>query len=142
MIMTEKYKILAKYIKDLSSETPDTETYVFVKDRISKYQLSIDINSKALKNSMIEIDTRFKFQDGEKSKKKSYFEILYSTIIKVNKDIKDKEELEKIVLCDVQNEIYPELKKSFLDLLHNSGYPNVKFEKPVDFEALYKQKFN
>ena len=142
MIMTEKYKILAKYIKDLSSETPDTETYVFVKDRISKYQLSIDINSKALKNSMIEIDTRFKFQDGEKSKKKSYFEILYSTIIKVNEDIKDKEKLEKIVLCDVQNEIYPELKKSFLDLLHNSGYPNVKFEKQVDFEALYKQKFN
>ena len=140
--MTEKYKILAKYIKDLSSETPDTETYVFVKDRISKYQLSIDINSKALKNSMIEIDTRFKFQDGEKSKKKSYFEILYSTIIKVNEDIKDKEKLEKIVLCDVQNEIYPELKKSFLDLLHNSGYPNVKFEKQVDFEALYKQKFN
>tara|TARA_B100001057_G_scaffold176265_2_gene176966 strand:- start:739 stop:1167 length:429 start_codon:yes stop_codon:yes gene_type:complete len=142
MIMTEKYKILAKYIKDLSSETPDTETYVFVKDRISKYQLSIEINSKALKNSMIEIDTRFKFQDGEKSKKKSHFEILYSTIIKVNEDIKDKEELEKIVLCDVQNEIYPELKKSFLDLLHNSGYPNVKFEKQVDFEALYKQKFN
>ncbi len=140
--MTEKYKILAKYIKDLSSETPDTETYVFVKDRISKYQLSIEINSKALKNSMIEIDTRFKFQDGEKSKKKSHFEILYSTIIKVNEDIKDKEELEKIVLCDVQNEIYPELKKSFLDLLHNSGYPNVKFEKQVDFEALYKQKFN
>ena len=140
--MTEKYKILAKYIKDLSSETPDTETYVFVKDRISKYQLSIDINSKALKNSMIEIDTRFKFQDGEKSKKKSHFEILYSTIIKVNEDIKDKEKLEKIVLCDVQNEIYPELKKSFLDLLHNSGYPNVKFEKQVDFEALYKQKFN
>ena len=103
MTMTEKYKILGKYIKDLSSETPDAETYIFVKDRISKYQLGIDINSKALKNNMIEIDTRFKFQDGEESKKKSYFEILYSTIIKVNEDVKNKEELEKIVLCDVQN---------------------------------------
>tara|TARA_Y200000002_G_C22361343_1_gene529203 strand:- start:185 stop:607 length:423 start_codon:yes stop_codon:yes gene_type:complete len=140
--MTEKYKILGKYIKDLSSETPNAETYLFVKDRISKYQLGIDINTKALKNNMIEIDTKFKFQDKEDSKKKSYFEILYSTIIKVNDDIKDKKELEKIVLCDVQNEIYPGLEKSFLDLLHNSGYPDVKFEKKVDFDALYNQKFN
>ena len=142
MTMTTKYKILGKYIKDLSSETPDTETYIFVKDRISKYQLGIDINSKALKNNMIEIDTKFKFQDKEESKRKSYFEILFSTIIRVNEDIKDKKELEKIVLCDVQNEIYPDLEKSLLDVLHNSGYPNVKFEKQVDFDALYKQKFN
>ena len=142
MTMTTKYKILGKYIKDLSSETPDTETYIFVKDRISKYQLGIDINSKALKNNMIEIDTKFKFQDKEESKKKSYFEILFATIIRVNEDIKDKKELEKIVLCDVQNEIYPDLEKSLLNVLHNSGYPNVKFEKKVDFDALYKQKFN
>ena len=141
MTMTTKYKILGKYIKDLSSETPDTETYIFVKDRISKYQLGIDINSKALKNNMIEIDTKFKFQDKEESKRKSYFEILFATIIRVNEDIKDKKELEKIVLCDVQNEIYPDLEKSLLDVLHNSGYPNVKFEKQVDFEALNKQKF-
>ena len=142
MTMTEKYKILGKYIKDLSSETPDAETYIFVKDRISKYQLGIDINSKALKNNMIEIDTRFKFQDKEDIKKKSHFEILYSTIIKVNEDMKNKKELEKIVLCDVQNEIYPDLERSLLNVLHNSGYPNVKFEKQVDFEALYKQRFN
>ena len=142
MTMTTKYKILGKYIKDLSSETPDTETYIFVKDRISKYQLSIDINSKALKNNMIEIDTKFKFQDKEESKRKSYFEILFSTIIRVNEDVKDKKELEKIVLCDVQNEIYPDLEKSLLNVLHNSGYPNVKFEKQVDFDTLYKQKFN
>ena len=142
MTMTEKYKIIGKYIKDLSSETPDAETYIFVKDRISKYQLGIDINSKALKNNMIEIDTKFKFQDAEKNKKKSYFEILYSTIIKVNENIKKKDELEKIVLCDVQNEIYPGLEKSLLDLLHNSGYHDVKFEKQVDFETLYKQRSN
>ena len=140
--MTKKYKILGKYIKDLSSETPDAETYIFVKDRISKYQLGIDINSKALKNNMIEVDTRFKFHDIEDSKKKSYFEILYSTIIKVDEDIKNKKDLERIILCDVQTVIYPGLEKSLLDLLHNSGYPNVKFDKPVDFEALYNQKFN
>ena len=142
MTMTENYKILGRYIKDLSSETPDAETYIFVKDRISKYQLGIDINSKALKNNMIEIDTRFKFQDREESKKKSYFEIIYSTIVKVNDEIKDKKELEKILLCDVQIEIYPDLEKSLLDLLHNSGFPEIKIEKKVDFENLYKQKFN
>ena len=140
--MTDKYKILGKYIKDSSSETPDLETYLFVKDRIEKYQLGIDINSKALKNNMIEIHTTFKFEDKEQSKKKSYFEIIFSTIIKLNSEITDKKELEKIILCDVQTEIYPDLEKSLLDLLHNSGYPNIKFEKKVDFENLYKQKFN
>ena len=140
--MTKNYKILGKYIKDLSSETPDTETYIYVRDRIAKYQLDIDINSKALKNKMIEINTRCKFQAKNESKKKSYFEIIYSTILKINDEIKDKKELEKIVLCDVQIEIYPALEKALLDLIHNSGYPNVKFEKKVDFEALYKQRFN
>ena len=140
--MTENYKILGKYIKDMSSETPDLETYLFVRDYISKYQLNIDINSKALKNKMIEVNTILKFEDKSENKKKSYFEINYSTIVKINEDIKEKKELEKIVLCDVQNEIYPELEKSFLNLLHNSGYPNIKFEKKVDFEQLYNQKLN
>tara|TARA_B100001769_G_C21674556_1_gene373943 strand:+ start:45 stop:467 length:423 start_codon:yes stop_codon:yes gene_type:complete len=140
--MTEKYKILAKYIKDLSSETPNIETHLFVKDQISKYQLGIDINSKALKNNMVEINTTFKFEDKENNQKKSYFELVYSTIIKINDDIKDKKELEKIILCDVQTKIYPDLEKSLLELLHNSGYPGVKFEKKVDFENLYKQQFN
>ena len=140
--MTEKFKILSKFIKDLSSETPDVETYLFVRDRIAKYQLGIDIDSKPLKNKMIEINTKFKFEDKEQSKKKSYFEIIYSTIIQVNDEIKDKDELQKIVLCDVQIKIYPDLEKSLLDLLHNSGYPGVKFEKKVDFEVLFKDRFN
>ena len=142
MIMTEKFKILGKFIKDLSSETPDVETYLFVKERIAKYQLGIDINSKPLKNKMIEINTSFKFEDKEQSKKKSHFEIMYSTVIKVNEEVKEKKELEKIILCDVQIKIYPALEKALLDLLHNSGYPGIKFEKKVDFEALYKQRFN
>mgnify|MGYP001402430931 FL=1 len=142
MTMTEKFKVLGKFIKDLSSETPDIETYIFVKDHISRYQLGIDITSKALKNKMIEVNTKFKFEDKEESKKKSYFEIIYSTIIKISEDVKDKEELEKIILCDVQIEIYPDLEKALLSLLHNSGYPDVKFEKKVDFENLFKQRFN
>tara|TARA_Y200000002_G_scaffold369820_1_gene364466 strand:+ start:227 stop:649 length:423 start_codon:yes stop_codon:yes gene_type:complete len=140
--MTKKFKIMGKYIKDLSSETPDAETYIFVRDRISKYQLDIDINSKVLKNKMIEISTKCKFIDKEESKKKSYFEIIYSTIIKIDDEVKNKKELEKIILCDAQIEIYPSLEKAILDLLHNSGYPGIKFEKKVDFEALYNQRFN
>tara|TARA_B100000131_G_C17945341_1_gene544110 strand:- start:304 stop:726 length:423 start_codon:yes stop_codon:yes gene_type:complete len=140
--MTEKFKILGKYIKDLSSETPNVETYLFVRDRISSYQLDIDINSKALKNKMIEIITTFKFVDKNNNEKKSYFEIVYSTVIQVSEEIKERKELEKIILVDVQNKIYPDLEKSLLDLLHNSGYPGIKFEKKVDFENLFKQKFN
>jgi len=140
--MTKNYKILGKYIKDMSSETRDIETYIFVRDYISKYQLNIDINSKALKNKMIEINTILKFEDKQDNKKKSYFEINFSTIIKLEQEIKDKKDLEKIILCDVQTEIYPELEKSLLNLLHDSGYPDVKFEKKVDFEQLYTQRLN
>ena len=142
MTMTKKYKILGKYIKDMSSETPDIETYIFVREHISKYQLNIDINSKALKDKMIEVNTILKFEDKQDNKKKSYFEVNYSTIIKVEEEIKEKKDLEKIILCDVQTEIYPELEKSLLNLLHDSGYPNVKFEKKVDFEKLYTQRLN
>ena len=140
--MTKKYKILSNYIKDMSSETPDIETYIFVKDYISKYQLNIDINSKAIKNKMIEVNTILKFEDKQNNKKKSYFEINYSTIVEIDDEIKEKNELEKIILCDVQIDIYPELEKSFLNLLHNSGYPDVKFEKKIDFEQLYNQRLN
>ena len=142
MIMTKNYKILAKFIKDMSSETPNAETFIFVKDNISKYHLSIDIKSKALKNKMIEINTIFKFEDKEKNQKKSYFEINFATIVKINDEVKEKKELEKIILCDAQVEIYSDLEKSFLDLVHNSGYPGVKFEKKIDFVNLYNQRFN
>ena len=140
--MTEKYKILGKYIKDLSSETPDIETYLYVKECISKYKLGIEITTKALKNKLIEVNTKLKFEDHEKNKKKSYFEIVYATVIKIQDNIKDKKELERIILCDVQNDIYPDLEKSLLDVLHNSGYPEIKIEKKIDFENLYNQRFN
>jgi|TARA_B100001093_G_scaffold267942_1_gene256253 preprotein translocase subunit SecB len=140
--MTEKFKILAKYIKDMSGETKDVETYLFVKEKIAKYQLGIDITSKALKNKLIEVNTNLRFEDKEENEKKSYFEIVYSTILKINEEINDKKEMEKIILCDVQTKIYPDLEKSLLNLLHNSGYEEIKFEKKVDFEALYNSRLN
>tara|TARA_Y100001970_G_scaffold101950_1_gene128071 strand:+ start:5094 stop:5516 length:423 start_codon:yes stop_codon:yes gene_type:complete len=140
--MSENYKILGKYIKDMSSETPDIETFLFVKDVISKYQLNIDINSKALKNKLIEINTTLKFEDKEASEKKAHFEIIFATIVRVGDEIKEKKDLQKIILCDVQKEIYPDMEISLLNLLHNSGYPDIKFEKKVDFEKLYNEKFN
>tara|TARA_A100001035_G_C27704494_1_gene464149 strand:- start:219 stop:641 length:423 start_codon:yes stop_codon:yes gene_type:complete len=140
--MTKKYKVLGKYIKDMSSETPNIETYLFVRDNLSKYQLGIDITSNPLKNKHIEVNTSLKFEDKNQSKLKSHFEIIFATIIKVDENLKDKKELEKIILCDVQNEVYSFFEKSLLDLLHNSGYPGIKFEKKVDFDGLYKQKFN
>jgi len=141
-MMSENYKIMSKFIKDISGETPDIETYLYVKDFISKYQLNIEINSKPLKAQIIEINTLLKFHDITESKKKSHFEMTYTTVIKLNEEIKDKKILQKIVLCDVQKEIYPEIEKALLNLLHTSGYPNIKFEKKVDFEELYNKKFN
>ena len=138
----ENFKILAKYIKDMSSETPDIETFLFVKENIAKYQLNIDITSKPLKNKMIEVNTVLKFEDKENSEKKSYFEIIYVSIVKVNDEVKEKKQMEKIILCDVQNIIYPDLEKSFLNLIHNSGYPDIRLEKKVDFEKLYNEKFS
>ena len=142
MTKTEKYKILTKYIKDMSSETPDIETFLFVKKNIAKYQLDIGITSKPLKNKLVEISTTLKYEDKNQDNKKSYFEIVFCTVIKVSEEIKEKKDIEKIILCDVQKDIYPNIETSFLSLLHNSGYPEVKFEKKIDFEKLYNQRFN
>ena len=141
-MMKEKFKILTKFIKDASSETADVETYLFVKDNISKYLLNIDINSKAIKNKLIEVNTTLKFEDKEPNEKKSYFEIIYTTIIKVDDDVKEKKILEKIILCDVQNKIYPKIEKTFVNLLTDSGFPGIKLEKKIDFEKLYNERFN
>ena len=140
--MTENFKILAEFVKDISGETPDVQTYLFVKEQISKYHLNIDINSKALKDKMIEVNTTMKFDDKELSEKRSYFEIIYTSIVKIDDAINDKKDLEKIILCDVQNKIYPNLEKAFLNLIHNSGFPEVTIDKKIDFTALYKQRAN
>ena len=140
--MTEKFKILAKYIKDMSSETADVETFLFVKENIAKYQLNIEITSKPLKNKLIEINITLKFEDKEPNEKKSHYELIYAAIAKVSEDIKEKKELEKIILCDIPSKIYPDLENSFLNLIHNSGHPSIKLEKKIDFNELYNQRFN
>ena len=140
--MTENYKILAKFIKDISAETPDLETYIFVKDYIAKYNLHIDITSQALKDRIIEINTKLSLSDPNESKKKTYFEIVYATVVKIDETIKNSKEIEKIVVCDVQNKIYPELEKIFLKLIVDSGYPEPKPNKKIDFEELFKNKNN
>ena len=140
--MTENFKILTEFVKDMSSETPDIQSYLFVKDNIAKYHLNIDIISKPLKNKLIEVNTTLKFEDKQLNEKKSHFEITYVSIVKVSEKIKIKKELEKILLCDVQNKIYPNLEKIFINLLENSGFPGIKFDKKVDFNKLYNEKFS
>jgi len=140
--MTENYKIIGSFIKDMSSETPDTPTYIFVRDKISKYRLNIDINSKAVKDGIIEVNIIIKFSDQPEILKKAHFEITYTSIVKVDEKVSDKKEMEKIILCDVPNKIYPDLERIFLNLLKDSGYPGIKFEKKVDFTELYKQRAN
>ena len=138
--MSEKFKIITEFVKDLSSETPDVETYLYVKDYLKNYNLNIDITTLPLKNRLIEVNTKLNFTDKGNSKKKSNFEIIYATIVKIEEEVKDKEEMEKIILCEVQNKIYPNLEKIFENLLKDSGYPIIKIEKKIDFEKLYNQR--
>ena len=140
--MTENFKIIGNFVKDMSSETPDVPTYIFVKDKISTYQLNIDINSKAVKDGIIEVNTIIKFMDKPEVQKKAHFEVTYTSIVKVNEKISDKKDMEKIILCDVPNKIYPDLERIFLNLLTDSGYPGIKLEKKIDFTELYKQRAN
>ena len=140
--MNGKYKILSGYIKDLSSETPNIESYLYTKDNISKYELDIDINSKPLKNKLIEVNTTLKFHNKNTIEKKSYFEVVYSSIVKIDDEVKEKKDLQKIILCDVQNEIFPKLEKILLNMITDSGYSGIKFDKKVDFTKLFNEKFN
>ena len=140
-MMTEKFNIIGKYIKDISSETKDIETYIFVRDRLTKYKMAIDIKSMPLKNKLVEVNTILKFEDREEVNKKSYFELTFATIVKISEEVKAKEEFEKILLCDVQIKIYPDIEKSFINLLHNSGYTGFRLENKIDFQELYNNRF-
>ena len=137
----KNYKILAEFVKDVSSETKDIQTYLFVKDYISKYQLTIDITSQPTKNKLIEVSTILKFEDKEDNKKKSYFELVYVSIVKLDESVKEKKEIQKIILCDVQKDIQPKIEKTFTDLINNSGFKQVTV-KNIDFEKLYNSRFN
>ena len=140
--MEKKYTVLAKFIKDMSVETKDTQTYLFVKENIKNYHLKISINSKAIKNKMIEIDTGLNFEDKQGNEFRTNFEMIYTSIIKLNEVNIDKEKLEKIILIEVQNEIYPDMEKSFLDMVRNAGYENFTIDKKINFETLYTNRTN
>ena len=140
--MTKKYEIVLNYIKDLSVEIPDAQTFIFSKEYITKYTLGINVTTKAMKNDMIEVITKLHYKDPNDNKRKSYFEISYSTVIKIiDKNLK-KDDLEKIILIEVQNEIYPGLEKIFLNVIKDAGFPDLALEKKVDFEKLYNQRLN
>ena len=140
--MNEKFKILTEFVKDSSCETPDVETYLYVKEYLKNYNLNIDITSKPLKNRLIEVNTKLSYVDKTKSKNKSHFEITYASVVRISEEIKDRKEIEKIILCDVQKEIYNNLEKTFVNFLNISGFPGIKFEKKIDFEQLYNQRHN
>ena len=140
--MSEKFEIIFNFLKDLSSETPDVETFLFVRKNFAKYKLNIDITSRPLKNKMIEVNTTLNFQDKTDSNKKSNFEFTYTSIVKIKDEVKEKKEIEKIILCDVQNKIFQKVEHIFINLLKDSGYPELKLENKIDFEKLYKEKFN
>ena len=140
--MEKKYKILGEFIKDISAETKDVESYIYTKENISKFKLFIDINTKPLKNKMAEVSITTKFKETDESKKNSYFEMIYAVIVKIDEDANTKEILEPIFLKEVPTEVYPKIEKILLDLLKHSGYPNVKFESKVDFNELYKNRGN
>ena len=140
--MSEKYKILAQFIKDISAETPNIETFIFVKDYISKYNFNIDINSIPVKDKVIEVNTKLSLSDPNKNEKRSYFEIIFATVIKINDELKEKKDIEKIILCDLQNKIYPDIEKKFFKLVVDSGYPEPKPNKKIDFNELYSSQQN
>ena len=140
--MSEKFKILSSFIKDMSSETPDVQSFLFTKDNLPKYELDININSIPLKSKLIEVDTSLKFENKNNAEKKSYFEVVYATIIKIEDGVTEKKDLQKIILCDVQTQIYPKLEKILLNVLTDSGYVGVKFDKKVDFNKLFNEKIN
>ncbi len=142
MMTTKKYEIVLKYVKDLSVEIPNPDTFIFSREYITKYSLGINITTNPLKNEMIEIITKLTYKDPSENKKKSFFEILFSTVIKINDKTLKKEELEKVILCDVQNEVYPELERIFLGIIRDSGFPDLKLEKKINFEQLYQQRLN
>ena len=139
--MEKNYEIVMEFVKDISSETKNAETFIYVKENLKKYNLNIDINSLALKNKLIEVNTKLTFDDKSESDNKSYFFINYATVIKLN-DTSDRKIIEKIILCDLQNEIYPRVEKAFLEVLKVSGYKEIAIETKIDFDKLYKKNFN
>ena len=140
--MTIKHQIVLSFTKDLSVETPDAESLIYSRENFSKYSLNLDLNSKFLKNKMIEVETKLTYQDKTKNKKKTYFEMIYATIVKIDEENPNKEDIKKFILCDLQIKIYPKIEKIFLEILKLSGFPDIQLHSKIDFNKLYKERKN
>ena len=140
--MENKYKIIVSYIQDLSIEIQNPESLITIRNTIPEYQMKVNISSKPSKRKMIEVLTTLSYENPNKNKGMGFFQIKYATVIDILDLQLKKAELEKIVLCDLQTRIYPELEEKFLSILKNSGLPNLKFGKKIDFEELYKARLN
>tara|TARA_B100001996_G_scaffold307079_1_gene248397 strand:+ start:347 stop:769 length:423 start_codon:yes stop_codon:yes gene_type:complete len=140
--MTIKHEILLSYTKDLSVETPDAESLIAARENISKYSLKLDLNSKALKNKMIEVETKLTYEDKNKNNKKTFFEMIYATVVKIDEETPNPEEVKKFILCDLQIKIYPQIEKIFLQILKLSGFPDLQLNSKIDFNKLYNERKN
>ena len=137
--MTKNYKILTSYIRDISSKISGTEDYIYLKDNIPKYSLGIDINSVPLKNNMAEVNIKLTFDNKSEENKKAYFEMLHTTVIRVEESAVNKDELKKIFLSEVPTEIYPEIEKKFFEIVKSIGYPEIRLEKRINFKDLFEK---
>tara|TARA_Y100000768_G_C23872865_1_gene631322 strand:+ start:104 stop:523 length:420 start_codon:yes stop_codon:yes gene_type:complete len=139
--MTVKHKILVNYIKDLSVETPDPESLISARENISKYSLKLDLSSKVLKNKMIEVYTKLTYDD-KINKKKTHFEMIYATVVRIEEESPNPQEIKKFILCDLQIQMYPKIEKIFVEILKLSGFPDLHLKSKIDFNKLYNQKKN
>ena len=133
------YKIISKFIKDISFEIPSAEAFVLLEKEISKYNLNFDIKSKPFKNNIIEINTILKLIPNQDVKHKMLTEINFASLVSIE-NVSDKKEVEKIVLVKVPTEIYPKIYETFIYLFSQAGIKNLKFEKEVNFEKLYNER--
>ena len=138
--MSIKHQIILSFVKDLSVETPNAESLIFARENISKYSLKLDLNSKALKNKLIEVETKLTYEDKNKNKNKIFFEMIYATVVKIEEEKINQEEIKKFILCDLQTKIYPQIEKIFLSILRLSGFPDLQLNSKIDFDKLYNER--
>ncbi len=134
------YKILSKFIKDISFEIPNAQTFVMLEKEISKYNLNFDIKSKQFKENIIEVNTTLKLVPNQELKNKMLTEINFAALVSIEKNLENKKELEKIILVKVPTEIYPNLYETFVFLFSQTGIKNISIEKEVNFEKMYNEK--
>ena len=134
------YKIISKFIKDISFELPDVQAFVMLEKEIANYSLTFDIKSKPYKNNIIEVNTVLKIAPGENVKHKVLTEITGSALVSIEENFDNKKELEKIILIKVPAEIYPTLYETFVFLFKQAGIKNIMIDKKVDFEKMFNER--